>query len=167
MADRSLRIGLSLETWTVATFDVVALGLVAVLAGHASGGLGEALSDVGTLPGVLVFGYLWMLVLVAMRWVLADGGLSRENDRSLGALLARGVAGAALVGAAFVGGLGLVGGLFALTSGGSAVTVALLTLFGAVGGAIGGAILGLAFGLVDVGLARGAEAVVDRLVDEP
>lgn len=165
MADRSLRTGLSLETWTVATFDVVALGLVAVLIGHTGGVLDDALPDVGTAIGVLVFGYLWVLVLVAMRWVLADGGLTRENDRSLGGLLARGVAGAALVGAAFVVGLGLVASLVNLTSGAPLVSVVFVTLFGAVGGAIGGAVLGLVFGLVDVGLARGADAVVDRLVD--
>ena len=154
-----------LETWTVATFDVVALGLVGVLAGHASGGLGEALGDVGTVAGVLVFGYLWVLTLVAMRWVLADGGLSRGAGPSLGRLLARGVAGSALVGTAFVGGLGLVAGLLGLRSGIDLLSVGLLTLFGVVGGAIGGALLGVVFGLVDVGLARGADALVDRLVD--
>ncbi len=157
-----------LETWTVATFDVVALGLVGVLAGHASGGLGEALADVGTVAGVLVFGYLWVLTLVAMRWVLADGGLSQGEEargRSLGRLLVRGVAGSALVGTAFVGGLGLVAGLLGLRSGIDLLSVGLLTLFGVVGGAIGGALLGVVFGLVDVGLARGADALVDRLVD--
>ena len=167
MADRPFRSRLSLEVWTVATFDVVAFGLVGVLAGHASGALNDILPIPGfeTVPGILVFGYLWSLVLVAMRWVLADGGLSRAEGRSLGRLLARGVAGAALVGAAFVGGLGLVGGLVGLRSGIEPLSVALLTLFGVVGGALGGALVGLVFGLVDVGLARGADAVVDRLAD--
>jgi hypothetical protein len=164
-ADRSSVTGGSLETWTAATFDVVALGLVGVLAAHESGVLDEALSDVGTVPGVLVFGSLWVLVLLAMRWVLADGGLARANGRSLGSLLARGVAGGSLAGTAFAGGLGLLFGLFALTSGAGVLTVALSTIFGAVGGALGGALLGLVFGLLDVGLARGADAVVDRLVD--
>ena len=41
---------------------------------------------------------------------------------------------------------------------------ALLTLFGAVGGAVGGALLGVVFGLVDVGLARGTDVLVDRIV---
>lgn len=165
MADRLLDTDRALETWTVATFDVVTLGLVGILAGHTSGVLGEALPDVGTVAGVLAFGYLWVLVLVAMRWVLAEGGLSREDGVSLGRLLARGVAGAALVGAAFVAGLGLVAGLVGLASGGEVLTVVLVTLFGAVGGAIGGALVGFVFGLVDVGLARATDAVVERLVE--
>jgi hypothetical protein len=167
MADRPLRFGLSLETAAVATFDVVAFGLVGVLAGHASGALRDLLPGFGTVPGVLVFGYLWALVLLAMRWVLDDGGLSRTEDRSPVRLLARGVAGATLVGSAFVGGLGLVGGLVGLRSGIEPLSVALLTLFGVVGGALGGALVGFVFGLVDVGLARGADAVVDRLADRP
>lgn len=165
MADRLPDPDRALETWTVATFDVVTLGLVGILAGHTSGVLGEALPDVGTVAGVLAFGYLWVLVLVAMRWVLAEGGLSREDGVSLGRLLARGVAGAALVGAAFVAGLGLVAGLVGLASGGEVLTVVLVTLFGAVGGAIGGALVGFVFGLVDVGLARATDAVVERLVE--
>lgn len=154
----------SLEVWAVATFDVVALGLVGVLAGHLSGGLGDALRGVGTVSGVLVFGYLWALVLVSMRWVLADGGLVRgeEERRSLGRLLARGVVGSTLVGMAFVGGLGLVAGVVGLGSGVSPVSVLLVTFFGALGGAVGGALLGAVFGLVDVALARGADALLDR-----
>lgn len=153
-----------LETWAVATFDAVALGLVAVLAGHASGALGDVLPDVGTVPGVLAFGYLWALVFLAMRWVLAGDGLSWGEDRSLWRLLARGVAGGSLVGTAFVGGSGLAAGLVGLASGVSATTVALVTLFGAAGGAVGGAVVGFVFGLLDVLLARSADAVVDRLV---
>ena len=154
-----------LETWTVATFDVIAFGLVGVLAGHASGALGDVLPGLGTVPGILAFGYLWVLTLVATRWVLAEGGLSRTESRPLGRLLARGVAGAALVGAAFVGGIGLVGGLITLRSGIEPLSVALLTLFGAVGGALGGAVVGLVLGLLDVGFARAADAVVGRLAD--
>ena len=165
MADRPFRSRPSLEAWTLATFDVVAFGLVGVLGGHASGTLVEVLPDIGTVPGILVFGYLWALVLLAMRWVLADGGLSRTEGRSLARLLARGVAGAALVGAAFVGGLGLVGGLVGLRSGIEPLSVALLTLFGTVGGALGGALVGLVFGLLDVGFARAADAAVERVVD--
>ncbi len=167
MADRPFRFGLSLETAAVATLDVVAFGLVGVLAGHASGALRDLLPGFGTVLGILVFGYLWALVLLAMRWVLADDGLSRTEDRSPIRLLARGVAGAAFVGSAFVGGLGLVGGLVGLRSGIEPLSVALLTLFGVVGGAIGGALVGLVFGLLDVGLARGADALIDRLADRP
>ena len=165
MADRPFRPRVSLETWTVATFDVVAFGLVGVLAGHTSGALVDVLPDLGTVPGVLAFCYLWALVLLAMRWVLADGGLSRDEGRSLARLLARGVAGSAFAGAAFVGGLGLVGGPVGLRSGIEPLSVVLLTLFGVVGGALGGAVVGLLFGLLDVGLARAAAAAVDRVAE--
>ena len=164
MADGAGRSATSLETWTVATFDVVVFGLLAVLAGHASGALGDVLPDVGTVPGILTFGYLWVLVFLAMRWVLGEDGLSWGEDRSLGRLLARGVAGGSFVGTAFVAGSGLAAGLVGLASGVSAATVAFVVLFGAVGGAIGGALVGLVFGLLDVLLARSADAVVDRLV---
>jgi len=165
MADRFLGSDRGLETWTVATFDVVTVGLVGVLAGHTSGVLGDALADVGTVAGVLAFGYLWALVLVAMRWVLAGGGLSRDDGTSLGRLLARGVAGAAFVGAAFVAGLALVAGLVGLASGSEVLTVALVTLFGAIGGTVGGALVGFVFGLLDVGFARATDAVVERSLD--
>lgn len=165
MADRLLGSDRALETWTVATFDVVTVGLVGVLAGHTSGVLGDALPDVGTIAGVLAFGYLWALVLVAMRWVLAEGGLCRDDGISLGQLLARGVAAAAFVGAAFVAGLGLAAGLVGLASGAEVLTVVLVTLFGAIGGTVGGALVGFVFGLLDVGLARATDVVVERLLD--
>ncbi|MEF8790567.1 MAG: hypothetical protein V5A61_10620 [Haloarculaceae archaeon] len=150
-----------LETVAVATFDVVAFGLLAVLAGHAGGALGDFLQGVGTVPGLAAFGYLWALTLLAVRWVLAEGSLAGDGDRSLGGLLARGTAGGAFVGTAFV--VGLAAGLVALGTGADLTSVVLIALFGAVGGALVGAVVGVALGVVDVGLARGADAVVDRL----
>ncbi|MEF8877522.1 MAG: hypothetical protein V5A60_12450 [Haloarculaceae archaeon] len=150
-----------LETVAVATFDVVAFGLLAVLAGHAGGALGDFLQGVGTVPGLAAFGYLWALTLLAVRWVLAEGSLAGDGDRSLGGLLARGTAGGAFVGTAFV--VGLAAGLVALGTGADLTSVVLIALFGAVGGALVGAVVGFALGVVDVGLARGADAVVDRL----
>jgi len=152
-----------LETVTVATFDVVAVGLLAVLAGHVGGALGDLLGGVGTVPGLAAFGYLWALTLLAVRWVLAEGGLARDGDRSLGGLLTRGTAGGASVGTAFVAGLGLAVGLVGLGTGADLTSVVLIALFGAVGGALVGAVVGFALGVVDVGLARAADAAVDRL----
>jgi len=78
MADRFLGSDRGLETWTVATFDVVTVGLVGVLAGHTSGVLGDALADVGTVAGVLAFGYLWALVGFVFGFL--DVGLARATD---------------------------------------------------------------------------------------
>jgi len=127
------------------------------------GALGDVLPGVGTVAGALAFGYHWALALVAVGWVLAGDGLFRDDGPSLGRLLARGVAGAALVGTAFVGSLALVAGLVGLASGGEVLTVLLVTLFGTVGGSVGGAVVGPVLGLVNAGLARSAEAVVDRV----
>lgn len=152
-----------LETLAVATFDVVAFGLLAVLAGHAGGALGDLLQGVGTVPGLAAFGYLWALTLLAVRWVLAEGGLAGDGELSLGGLLARGTAGGAFVGTAFVVGVGLAAGLVALGTGADLTSIVLIALFGAFGGALVGAVVGFALGVVDVGLARAADAAVDRL----
>lgn len=143
------------ETWTIATADVVAFVLVLVLVGHAVGALEGALSDVGTIPGVLAFAYLWALVLAATRWVLSAGGLERIDAGDSIALIARGATGGALAGAGFVSGAGLAVGVVVLAAGGGELlSVALLTLFGAVGGAVGGLVVGLVFSLVNVALYR-------------
>ena len=46
MADR---VG-ALETWTVATFNVVAFTLVLVIVGHETGALADVLPGIGTSP---------------------------------------------------------------------------------------------------------------------
>ena len=148
------------DAWTVATFDVVAFTLVFVLAGHASGGLAGSLARFGTLPGVAVFGYLWGLVFVATRWVLADGGLDQIDEGEGSALVIRGTLGGALVGSSFVGGLGLLLGLVTLGGPGELLSVALFTAFGVVGGAIGGLVVGLVSALVNVALYRASARVV-------
>ena len=163
----SERDALAFEAWTLATFDVVAFTLIFVLAGHASGGLAGSLSRFGTLPGVAVFGYLWGLVFLATRWVLADGGLDRLDAGETSALVIRGTLGGALVGTSFVGGLGLILGLATLGGPGELSSVALFTAFGAVGGAVGGLVVGLVFALVNVGLYRLAATVVSDAPRDP
>ena len=142
-----------LEAWAVTTFNVVAFGLVGVVAGHAGGVLDDALPGFGTLPGLATVGYLWLLVAVATRWALAGGGLTRLDADGVWPLLARGTAAGAGVGAAFVGGAALAGGVVSLLAGGVPLgSLALVVLFAGVGGAVGGSVVGAAFVLVDVAL---------------
>jgi hypothetical protein len=153
-----------LETWSVATFDVVAFSLVLVTAGHASGGLAGSLADVGTVPGVLLFGYLWLLVVAAVRWVLAEGGLGRSGDRRLRTLAGRGTAAGAATGAAFLDGVLVVAALPRVLSGSlDVLSFGLLLLIGTAISAVVGGLVGLLLGLVDLGLVRAA----DRLVPAP
>ncbi|MEA5388150.1 hypothetical protein VB779_14620 [Haloarculaceae archaeon H-GB11] len=95
----------SLETWTLATFNVTVFSLVPILLGHLGGLLGDVLDGLGTTVGLVVFAYLWMLTLYAIRWALADGVLDGSSYR----LVLRGSVAGALVGITFV--LGLVAGV--------------------------------------------------------
>lgn len=139
-----------LEIWTIATCNVVLFGIVGVLAGHLSGALADILRGFGTLPGVLVFGYLWTLVVVATQWALADGGLARVNHGEIKQLAIRGAIAGALIGAGFLLGLVVGGGLISAASGGlEVVSVALIGLIGGLVSAVVGAIIGVVFVLVD------------------
>lgn len=145
----------SAETWTVATFNVVGFGLALVLAGHASGALSDALPGVGTLPGLVVFAYLWALVVLATRWVFAAGGLRRSREGAFGRLLARGVAGGALVGGAFVAGIALtIAAVNVLDGMVDVPAFALLFSLGVAFGLVVGGVVGTAFALVDAALYR-------------
>jgi hypothetical protein len=150
-----------LETWAVATFNLVAFSVVLLTAGYASGGLSRDLADVGTLSGVALFGYLWALVLAATRWVLAGGGLGRDRERRLRSLAVRGVAGGAATGSAFLVGVLVVGALPRVVAGSlEPLSFGLIVLFGAVISAVVGGVVGLFFGLVDLGLYRAADRLV-------
>ncbi|WP_336133905.1 hypothetical protein [Natronomonas amylolytica] len=59
-----------LEAWTVGTGTLVLLVVGAVLTGHVTGGLRAALDVVGTASAGFLFGYLWLLVIVAGRFAL-------------------------------------------------------------------------------------------------
>jgi hypothetical protein len=143
MGDRAGR----LETWTLATFDLTALALVVLLAGYRSGGLSDALAGLGTTPGLLLFGYLWGLVVLAVRWVLAEGGLGEANVRTL---LLRGALGGAGVGGALVAGVVLVGGAFVVDDPSALASVAVLGSVATVVGAVVGALAGTLFAVVNV-----------------
>ncbi|WP_049985808.1 hypothetical protein [Halobellus rufus] len=147
------------EAWTVATFDLVGFALLLLLPVHLSGALGDALAGLGTVPGLLLFGYLWVLVAVSVRWVLADGGLVGRSGPS--SLLARGALGGACVGSGFVAGVVIVGGAVLAIDDPSIVTS--LAVFGSIAvavAAIVGAVVGALFAVVNVALARVSEWVV-------
>lgn len=154
----------ALETWALATFDVVTLGLVLVLAGHATGALADVLPGVGTLPGIAVFAYLWALVLVGTRSGLPAGGLETVRTDGLAPVLRGGVVAGTIAGAGFVLGVALVVGLPAIVFDGASPAVVLL--FGGLGTGVGGlvgALLGATFATLDVVLYVTARALVPDL----
>jgi len=147
------------EAWTVATFDLVAFALLLLLPAHLSGALGDVLAGLGTVPGLLLFGYLWGLVAVGVRWGLADGGLANRTKGS--SLLARGTLGGACVGSGFVAGVVIVGGAVVAVEEPSIVTS--IALFGSIAAAVAavvGAVVGALFAVVNVALARVSESIV-------
>jgi hypothetical protein len=153
------------EVWTVGTVTVVTVGLVGVVLGHASGALADTLPGLGTLPGVAVFGYLWMLALLATRWALADGGLATA-ETDLGRLVARGAAASALAGMGFLLGPIIVVGGYNLTtapitgSPSDALSVLAVVLIGLGVAGVVGLVLGALLTLLNAGLYAGAGKLV-------
>ena len=138
----------TLEAFAVATFDLVTLSLVVLVLAHTSGGLAGSLRGVGTLPGVLVFGYLWALTVLGVGWVLGDEGMVRF-DGAFGSLAARSVAGGAAIAAGFVVGLALVAGGAALLGAIAPELVAFLLTVGTAVGAVVGGVVGFLAGLLN------------------
>lgn len=156
-----------LETWTVATFNVVAFGLVLVLAGYATGALSEILPDVGTVPGIAVFAYLWALVVVATRTGLPAGGLATIRTEGVSTVLFGGVVAGTITGAGFVLGVVLVAVLPLALAEGMKLDVliplaGLVSLGTGVGGVVG-ALLGATFATLNVALYVTARALVPDL----
>lgn len=152
MADR-------FEVWTVATFNVVALGLVLLLVGHRAGALADALSGLGTVPGLLVFGYLWGLTLYATRWALRGASLAGATNT----LLQRGAVAGAGIGASFLLGVVLVGAAATLLAGNpQLVTFVLIGAIGSIAASLVGAPLGVVFVLVDLLCYRLARSIVGK-----
>ncbi|WP_411968523.1 hypothetical protein [Haloferax sp. YSSS75] len=158
----------TLEAWTVATFNVVALGLVGVVAGHVSGEMANLLRGLSTLEGVLVFGYLWVLALVATRWAFADGGLERVQTGELRSLVVRGFLAGGFIGGGFLVGGAIAGALVNVVSGAWAVRLEGLPSFvfivSAAGGiaVVVGGVVGVVFVFVDVVLYRVSQYVASR-----
>ena len=149
------------EVWLVATFNLVAFSLPLVILGHASGALTDTLPELGTTYGLLLFGYLWLLVWLSSRWVFAGGGLERSRTGETGGLLVRGTVGGALVGMGFVAGIAVaIAAVNVLDGMVDVPAFVFLLLLGAAAGAIVGMVVGLLFGLVDVALYRASAALI-------
>ncbi|ELZ86093.1 hypothetical protein C453_09758 [Haloferax elongans ATCC BAA-1513] len=136
-----------LETWTITTVNVTLLSLIGVFAAHTSGVLTNALSGFGTLPGVAVFTYLWVVVWLSTRWAVADGGLDRiaREDSGFRSLVLRGIAGGAASGVVFVFGI-LVTAFLASVSRGE-LELTSFALFGLFGGGVSGVVGGVIGGV--------------------
>ncbi|QLG29644.1 hypothetical protein HUG10_18720 (plasmid) [Halorarum halophilum] len=149
------------EVWLVATFNLVAFSLPLVILGHASGALTDTLPELGTTYGLLLFGYLWLLLWLSTRWVFAEGGLERCRRGETGRLLVRGMVGGALVGMGFVVGIAVAIAAANVLDGMVDVPVfVFLLLLGAAAGSVVGLVVGLLFGVVDVALYRASAALI-------
>lgn len=149
----------TLETWSVATFDLVLLALVVLLVAFPTGGLGDALGDLNTIVGVALFGYLWVLVVVAVTALTPDGGFA---DASPGTLAAHAALAGMAVAVGFV--LGIVGVAFfpAVVRGSASLGgVLFVGVAGATVAAAVGLVVGVVLGLLDAAVARGADALLD------
>jgi hypothetical protein len=151
--------------WVLGTFNVVTLGLVLVVLGHRADALG-ALQGLGTLPGVLVFGYLWAVTVVVTDGLLVEDGRSRL-DGSLGSFSLHTAAAGALIGMTFLVGLVVGAGAVTLVTSGEVVAVLLsalgvapfLGIAAPIAGVVG-ALVGLLLGVLDLLLYRAAGVVV-------
>jgi hypothetical protein len=152
MAEWPANAGRTLTAWALATFDLTLVVLLAVLAAHASGALGDLLGGLNTVLGVALFAYLWVLVSLAVRWALAAGSIGETRLRTLAL---RGLAAGAATGVAFLLGVVLVAVVpRVVTTRLEPLSAALITLFGVAFAAPIGALLGLSVGLLDVALYR-------------
>lgn len=153
-----------LETWALATFDVVTFGLVLVLVGHSTGGLADVLPEFGTLSGFAVFGYLWALVVVATRTGLPAGGLDTVRTEGVTGVLKGGILAGLITGTGFVLGVVLVVGLpLVVFDGAEPGAVLLLGGAGTGAGGVVGGLLGAIFATLNVVLYVTARALVPDL----
>ncbi|MFB6224731.1 MAG: hypothetical protein ABEH86_13815 [Haloarcula sp.] len=155
----------SLETWTLATFDLALFVLVPVTAGHFDGALSDLLQGLDTLVGVVIFCFLWVLFVLATRWVQSQVSLTDP----LGTLALHGFAAGAVAGIVFLSGLAAALALSGLADGMSLATVNLRAVAGllplfliSIGiAAVVGGVIGLLVGFVDVVCYRLAGRVLD------
>lgn len=150
------------EIWTVATFNVVTVGLVGLLVGYRAGVLTNSLPSFGSLPGVAIFGYLWLLTLGTTRWALAAGSLEQLYAEGVQTVLVRGAVAGGLTGMVFVGGISLIGGIVGVLRGGPTLAaVGLIVAIGAGVATVVGLVLGAASTLLTIGLFRMTGVVLD------
>lgn len=142
----------SLATVAIATFDTVAFVLILVVAAHATGSLADVLASLDTAIGVVIFVYLWVVVVLGIQWALAPISLAESRIRTV---VARGVSGGGLVGAAFLLGIVLVAATPLVVTGDlPPYSLLLIVLIGAAISIAVGALVGLLASLLDVALYR-------------
>lgn len=142
----------------VGTATTVLLVVGTVLASHLDGSLADTLPAVGTAAATFLFGYLWLLAVVAAGAVISSTPDTADSATWLGRMAASG-AGVALVYLTIVFVLGFVSPLPA------PVEPGFRSVFGAVAvGTVAGAVLGLVVGSAFV-LCRRAAATAVRDTD--
>lgn len=138
----------------VGTATTVLLVVGTILASHLDGSLADTLPAVGTAAATLLFGYLWLLAVVAAGAVISSTPDTADSTAWLGRMAASG-AGVALVYLTIVFVLGFVSPLPA------PVAPGFRSVFGAVAvGTVAGAVLGLVVGSAFVLCRRAATTVV-------
>lgn len=149
----------SLFVWATGTFHAALLVTVLVAALHRSGAAGDLLQGVGTIPGALVYLYLWAVTLATTRRALRTSGVTPAGGVPDGKT--------ALRSALFWGGvtgLGFYAGPYAIVALGIVLrggldAVGVVVLLLAVGGivaTVAGAVVGAVLALLDLALLRAA-----------
>ena len=85
----------TLAAWTVGTAALVVCVVGAILATHLTGDLGQVIRGTDTATASLLFGYLWLLSIVAASYADLTGGGGLEA-------LGRGAGGGAVAGGLFL-----------------------------------------------------------------
>lgn len=159
---------LRLLVWTLASFHVAGLTLGFVIPAYLSGGLSDVLPAFGTVPGLLGYGYLWVLSFLATRWALTDEVLDATLAGALRPVVLRGTVGGGLVGlAALLGPLLLVSIPDLVTGGGELTSFVLIGALGSGIAVVVGAAFGLAFTLIDLVAVRLSDYLVAPNAPEP
>lgn len=155
-----------LFVWATGSFHA-ALLVVALVGGlHLAGAAGDLLQGVGTLPGAVVYLYLWAVTLATTRRALRASGVTPaggvpDGRNALGAALRWG--GATGLGF-FAGPFVVVAGAFFLRGGlDAASVVGLLLIVGGIVAAVAGAVVGAVLALLDLALLRAAVLVTGDL----
>lgn len=145
-----------LLVWSLATFETVTIVLVGVLLGHTTGSLSDLLAGLGTVSGLAAFGYLWLLSLVATRWVIVDQTATELASGELRTPLGRGLVGGAIVGSGLLLGAAAVLGVAGLLRGGTPQPLSILLILGIATAfsLIVGAVVGLSLSVVIVILVK-------------
>lgn len=134
-----------LEGWTVGTGTVVIVGLAVVLGSLGTDVLAAVLPELGTAPATILFGYVWLLALVAAGQGRIVAG--SRGPRAVASLAGNAALAGAMIALIYLTVVLIVGfvapGPAALDPG--TLPVARLVVAGTVVGAVGGGLLGLFF----------------------